>query len=187
MTPGIDPDFNRLATLIRTHPAIAPIREAATTPLYLVGGAIRDALADFRVDDIDLVIEGDPVPLAAGFDPAAKVNDRFGTVNLLVDGYPVDIATARTETYSRPGALPDVRPGTLEDDLRRRDFTINAMAIGIDEGSEMIDQSAASPTWSQGCSGCSTTHPSRMTRPGRSGRPATPPAWTSTSNRRRPS
>ncbi len=140
MTPGIDPDFNRLATLIRTHPAIAPIREAATTPLYLVGGAIRDALADFRVDDIDLVIEGDPVPLAAGFDPAAKVNDRFGTVNLLVDGYPVDIATARTETYSRPGALPDVRPGTLEDDLRRRDFTINAMAIGIDEGSEMIDQ-----------------------------------------------
>ena len=77
MTPGIDPDFNRLATLIRTHPAIAPIREAATTPLYLVGGAIRDALADFRVDDIDLVIEGDPVPLAAGFDPAAKVNDRL--------------------------------------------------------------------------------------------------------------
>jgi len=139
MTPGIDPDFNRLASLIWTHPAIGRVREVATDPVFLVGGAIRDGLADFEVDDIDLVVEGDPVPLAAGLDPEAQVNDRFGTVNLRIDGMPVDIATARTETYSRPGALPEVKPGLLRDDLVRRDFTINAMAIGIEEDSELID------------------------------------------------
>lgn len=139
MTPGIDPDFNRLASLIWTHPAIARVRDTANLPVYLVGGAIRDALADFQVDDVDLVIEGDPVPLARSLDPHGKVNERFGTVNLLIEGHPVDLATARTETYARPGALPEVTPGSLRDDLIRRDFTINAMAIGIEEDSELID------------------------------------------------
>ncbi len=139
MSPGIDPDFNRLASLIWTHPAIDRVRAAATTPVYLVGGAIRDGLAEFRVDDIDLVVEGDPTRLARALDPDARVNDRFGTVNLVIEGEPVDIATARTETYARPGALPEVRPGSLEEDLIRRDFTVNAMAIGIGRDSELID------------------------------------------------
>jgi tRNA nucleotidyltransferase (CCA-adding enzyme) len=139
MATGIDPDYNRLASLIWTHPAIARVREAASQPVYLVGGAIRDGLADFEVDDIDLVVEGDPVPLATSLDPEARINERFGTVNLVVEGDPVDIATARTETYARPGALPEVKPGSLEDDLVRRDFTINAMAIGIGRDSELID------------------------------------------------
>ncbi len=139
MAPGIDPDFNRLASLIWTHPAIERVRQAAKEPVYLVGGAIRDGLADFQVDDIDLVVEGDPVPLARSLDPGVQVNDRFGTVNLQIDGQPIDIATARTETYARPGALPEVTPGSLRDDLIRRDFTINAMAIGIGEDSELVD------------------------------------------------
>ncbi|MCB0869959.1 MAG: CCA tRNA nucleotidyltransferase [Solirubrobacterales bacterium] len=139
MTPGIDPDFNRLASLVWTHPAISRLRETAGQPVFLVGGAIRDGLADFQVDDIDLVIEGDPVPLARTLDPDLKSNDRFGTVNLVVEGHPVDIAMARTETYPRPGALPEVTPGKLQDDLIRRDFTINAMAIGIERDSELID------------------------------------------------
>lgn len=140
MTPGITPDFNRLAALIWTHPAIDRVRDAASLPVYLVGGAIRDSLADFQVDDLDLVVEGDPTGLALELDPAARINERFGTVNLLVEGYPVDIATARTESYPRPGALPEVKPGTLEDDLRRRDFTINAMAIVIDGEAELVDR-----------------------------------------------
>lgn len=139
MAPGIDPDFNRLASLVRTHPAIERVRNAATGQVYLVGGAIRDGLADFPVDDIDLVVEGDPVPLARSLDPEVQVNDRFGTVNLRIDGEPVDIATARTETYSHPGALPDVTPGSLEDDLVRRDFTINAMAMAITGDTDLID------------------------------------------------
>lgn len=139
MAPGIDPDFKQLTSLIRTHPAIARVRESVRRPVYLVGGAIRDALADFPVDDVDLMVEGDPVPLARSLDPEAQVNDRFGTANLLIDGHPVDLATARTETYARPGALPEVTPGGLRDDLIRRDFTINAMAIGIGEDQELID------------------------------------------------
>ena len=140
MPPGIDPDFNRLDSLLRTHPAIARVRDAAgDRPVFLVGGAIRDALAGGSVDDIDLVVEGDPVPLARTIDPETRVNDRFGTVKLLVDGLPVDVATARTETYARPGALPDVTPGKLDDDLIRRDFSINAMAIGIEEGARLVD------------------------------------------------
>ncbi len=139
MTPGIDPDFNRLASLIWTHPAIRRVRDAAAIPVYLVGGAIRDALADFKVDDIDLVTEGDPQPLAHKLDTELRSNDRFNTVTLLIEGSPVDIAMARTETYARPGALPDVTPGSLEDDLVRRDFTINAMAIGIEEDAKLVD------------------------------------------------
>lgn len=139
MTSGIDPDFKRLASLIRTHPVIARVREVAEQAVYLVGGAIRDGLADFPVDDIDLVVEGDPVGLALRLDPEARINDRFGTVSLMIGGDPVDLATARTETYSHPGALPEVTPGRLEDDLRRRDFTINAMAIPIDPEAGLID------------------------------------------------
>lgn len=139
MTHGITPDFNRLASLLWTHPTIAVVREAADQPVYLVGGAIRDGLADFPVDDIDLVVEGDPRPLAEKLDPEARFNERFGTLNLSIEGAPVDLATARTETYSRPGALPEVTAGRLEDDLIRRDFTINAMAIGIEEHAELID------------------------------------------------
>lgn len=139
MTPGIAPDFNRLADLVWTHPVLTRIREDADLPVYLVGGAIRDGLADFRVDDLDLVVEGDPVPLARRLDPGLRVNERFGTVNLRIDGFPVDIATARTETYSRPGALPDVTPGSLADDLGRRDFTINAMAMAITGEAELVD------------------------------------------------
>lgn len=139
MAHGIDPDFNRLATLIRTHPVIEHVRHATDQPVYLVGGAIRDALADFRVDDIDLVIEGDPLPLAMTLDPDLKSNDRFGTVSLSIQGSPVDIAMARTESYRRPGSLPDVKAGLITDDLDRRDFTINSMAIGIEEGAKLID------------------------------------------------
>lgn len=139
MTPGIDPDFNRLATLVWTHPVISRVRKVASQPVFLVGGAIRDGLADFQVDDIDLVVEGDPFELAVELDPGAMFHERFGTVKVSIEGSPVDIATARTETYSRPGALPEVTPGSLEDDLIRRDFTINAMALPIGEGADLID------------------------------------------------
>ncbi|MCB0857252.1 MAG: CCA tRNA nucleotidyltransferase [Solirubrobacterales bacterium] len=139
MAHGIDPDFNRLAELIRTHPVIERVRQVADQPVFLVGGAIRDALADFRVDDIDLVVEGDPLPLALALDPDYKSNERFGTVSLFIDGSPVDIAMARTETYQRPGSLPEVKPGQITDDLDRRDFTINSMAIRIEEDEELID------------------------------------------------
>jgi tRNA nucleotidyltransferase (CCA-adding enzyme) len=103
--------------------------------LYLVGGVVRDLLLERRNLDLDLVIEGDAIELAqeiAG-DKRSQVtaHPRFGTAKLRWSGRSIDVATARAETYARPGALPTVKPGTIKDDLYRRDFTINAMAIEL--------------------------------------------------------
>jgi len=103
--------------------------------LYIVGGVVRDLFLARINYDFDLVIEGDAVSLAkklAG-DTGAKltVHERFGTAKLIYPEFSLDLATARSETYSRPGALPSVKPGSLKDDLIRRDFSINAMALHV--------------------------------------------------------
>ncbi len=86
-------------------------------------------------EDLDLVAEGDTARLAAKVadELAAKVviHSRFGTATVKVDKNRLDLATARKETYSRPGALPKVTTGSINEDLHRRDFTVNAMALGI--------------------------------------------------------
>ncbi|MEA1958495.1 MAG: hypothetical protein U9N44_02320 [Chloroflexota bacterium] len=103
--------------------------------LYLVGGMVRDLIMGSPGIDIDLVTDGDAPKLARRIarDRGVKVttHQRFGTAKLKLDGVTIDIATARTETYGRPGALPTVEPGGIEDDLRRRDFTINAVAVEL--------------------------------------------------------
>ncbi len=103
--------------------------------LYLVGGVVRDLLLERANLDLDLVVEGDAINLA---DEMARINNakvtphpRFGTAKLQWGRRSVDVATARAETYARPGALPAVRPGTIGDDLARRDFTVNTMAIEL--------------------------------------------------------
>ncbi len=105
--------------------------------VYLVGGIVRDLMLDRPCMDIDLAVEGDAVSLAIRMaeqlGARRTVHGTFGTASLRLDGYSVDLATCRSETYRRPGALPHVKPGNLRDDLKRRDFTINAMAIGINE------------------------------------------------------
>ncbi|MDX6665695.1 MAG: hypothetical protein QOG68_1901 [Solirubrobacteraceae bacterium] len=100
--------------------------------VWIVGGAVRDALLDRPARDIDLVVAGDAHALAAELGDVAEVHERFGTSTVQVDGGGlVNVATARTETYAEPGALPEVRPGSLRDDLARRDFTVNAMATDL--------------------------------------------------------
>ncbi|MBN1160662.1 MAG: CCA tRNA nucleotidyltransferase [Dehalococcoidales bacterium] len=103
--------------------------------LYVVGGVVRDLLLGRCNTDLDLVVEGDAIKLAhaiaASKKAKATVHTRFGTANLKWANRSVDFITARAETYARPGALPTVRPGAISDDLARRDFTVNAMAIEL--------------------------------------------------------
>ena len=107
--------------------------------LYLVGGSVRDVLADASLTDIDIMATGNPERLVESIRDRRNATVRnasaFGTWSLTVRGVDVDLATARRETYERPGALPTVIPGTVEDDLARRDFSINAMAISLGESS----------------------------------------------------
>ncbi|HSS41839.1 MAG TPA: hypothetical protein VLK37_04730 [Solirubrobacterales bacterium] len=128
------------AALHHAHPELEAVREAAQEPVYLVGGAVRDMLLGHPRADVDLVVEGDAAALAERLGGAAAEHERFGTVKVEVGGHEVDIATARTETYAQPGALPEVAPAaSIEADLGRRDFTINALAIPLAGESRLID------------------------------------------------
>ncbi|RJO62403.1 MAG: CCA tRNA nucleotidyltransferase [Dehalococcoidia bacterium] len=103
--------------------------------LFLVGGAARDMLLEKPVSDIDLVLEGNALTLAnelaQGEDVKVTLHKPFLTASLQYPDLSLDLTTARRESYIRPGVLPDVQPGNLKDDLFRRDFSINAMAISL--------------------------------------------------------
>jgi tRNA nucleotidyltransferase (CCA-adding enzyme) len=122
------------------HPELAPVREAGGDPVYLVGGAVRDLLLGRGRADIDLVVEGDAAALAERLGAEAISHERFGTAKVELNGHQIDIAAARSESYPQPGALPVTEPGAgLAADLRRRDFTINAMAIPLRGEPRLID------------------------------------------------
>jgi tRNA nucleotidyltransferase (CCA-adding enzyme) len=127
------PTAEALVALVRALPAAGPLLAAVgeTDGVYLVGGAVRDLLLGGQPLDLDLVVEGDPGDLAHRLGGVAEVYDRFGTSSVSRDGFRYDIARARRETYPRPGALPEVIPATLGEDLVRRDFTVNAMALSL--------------------------------------------------------
>jgi tRNA nucleotidyltransferase (CCA-adding enzyme) len=131
---------NLAAALRHAHPELEAVRREAEDPVYLVGGAVRDLLLGRPRADVDLVVEGDAAALAARLGGASTEHDRFGTVKVEVEGHEFDVASARTETYSEPGALPEVTPAeALEVDLGRRDFTINAMAIPLTGEVRVVD------------------------------------------------
>ncbi|RUM28587.1 MAG: poly-A polymerase, partial [Aquifex sp.] len=102
---------------------------------YIVGGVVRDILLGKEVWDVDFVVEGNAVELAKELAKRHGVNvhpfPEFGTAHLKIGKIKLEFATARRETYSRPGAYPKVEPASLKEDLIRRDFTINAMAISV--------------------------------------------------------
>jgi tRNA nucleotidyltransferase (CCA-adding enzyme) len=99
----------------------------------LVGGVVRDAFLGQRPRELDLVIEGDAAAYARSLPAAAvTVHDAFGTATAEGDGWRIDVAMARRERYPQPGALPVVEPATIEEDLARRDFTVNAIAVTLD-------------------------------------------------------
>jgi tRNA nucleotidyltransferase (CCA-adding enzyme) len=122
------------------YPELEAVRAAAADPVYLVGGAVRDLLLGRGRSDIDLVVEGDAGTLAARLGAETVAHERFATAKVELDGHAIDIASARTEAYPHPGALPVVEPAdSIDDDLGRRDFTINAMAMPLVDDAHLLD------------------------------------------------
>ncbi len=114
--------------------------------IFAVGGFVRDLILGKSNLDVDIVVEGDGIEFAHAFakekNGKVKEHARFGTaVVILPDMFKIDIASARTEIYTKPGALPSVKSGSIRDDLFRRDFTINAMAIDLTDNNfgELVD------------------------------------------------
>lgn len=136
------PEPQVLVERIAELPAGGPLIErlSGAPRVYLVGGAVRDLLLGGRPLDLDLVVEGEVAEVAALLGGRRTVHDRFGTSTVSTGGHSYDLARARRETYSRPGALPDVVPASLAEDLDRRDFTVNALAIALagEEAGELV-------------------------------------------------
>jgi tRNA nucleotidyltransferase (CCA-adding enzyme) len=108
--------------------------------VFLVGGPVRDLLLECPIRDVDLVIVGGEGAAAAsvaraGAPEGARLveHERFGTVTVATGDASIDVATVRRESYRHPGALPEVEPGSLEEDLQRRDFSVNALALPLGE------------------------------------------------------
>jgi tRNA nucleotidyltransferase (CCA-adding enzyme) len=130
---------------LRGMDAILPALEGLA-PCFLVGGAVRDLLLGREPVDVDVAVEGDAEAvarrLAAALGGAVTAHERFGTATVTAGGIDaINLARTRRETYAAPGALPDVEPAQLSEDLARRDFTVNALAapLAAERLGELVD------------------------------------------------
>jgi tRNA nucleotidyltransferase (CCA-adding enzyme) len=140
MGTPVKPIDDLAAAIWTAYPELETVREACAEPVYLVGGAVRDLLLGRGRADIDLVVVGDAAALATKLGAEVIEHERFATAKARLDGHEVDVASARAESYPRPGALPEVEPASgVEADLARRDFTINAMAIPLRGEPQLVD------------------------------------------------
>ena len=134
--PVVDlaPRLRALPKLERLWPALGEASRD-TGGVYLVGGAVRDLLLDEPTFDIDLAVEGDGIAFAERLGRAlggrVHAHAKFHTAVVIAGDLRVDVATARTEHYEYPAALPTVEHSSIRQDLYRRDFTINAMAVSL--------------------------------------------------------
>jgi len=125
----------------RAFEAVRRLALETGVAVYLVGGPVRDALLGAQVLDLDFAVEGDaPVlawQLSDRLNGRVTIHERFGTATVSAQGIRTDLVTARRESYSGPGRLPLVAPGSINEDLARRDFSVNAMALPLssDDGS----------------------------------------------------
>ncbi len=121
--------------LIKKIEALGEIAYQMGYSAYLVGGIVRDIIMGNPISDIDIVVIGEGVSFAKKaadiLDAKVSVHEQFMTAVLKTDGFKIDIATARNEYYNKPGALPTVAKGSLIRDLKRRDFTINTLAVAL--------------------------------------------------------
>ncbi|NOS80104.1 MAG: CCA tRNA nucleotidyltransferase [Nitrospira sp.] len=142
---GMKNQVNRVVSLnrlpvrqLRLLKQIGRLADEQGMSVYLVGGVVRDLLLKRENWDLDLTIEGDGIAFARlvadRYKAGLAVFDRFATARLVFpDGLKVDIATTRRESYAQPADLPTVQPASIEEDLSRRDFTINAIAVQLNQ------------------------------------------------------
>src|SRR5579864_7593631 len=119
---------------------VQDVARAAGMNLYLTGGAIRDIISGFTIRDLDFTVQGNPLKLQKDFEKAGAkitaVEEDIRTIFLSLPGNArAEISMARTERFEKTGKPPIVTPATIHEDLRRRDFTVNAMALSLNEGS----------------------------------------------------
>src|SRR6266542_3924577 len=119
---------------------VQDIARAAGMNVYLTGGAVRDIISGFAIRDLDFTVQGNPLKLQKEFERAGAViggsDDDFKTLYLtLPGGVRAEVSSARIERYEKTGKPPVVSPATIIEDLRRRDFTVNAMALSLNPGS----------------------------------------------------
>ncbi|MDD3296226.1 MAG: hypothetical protein PHU64_02580 [Candidatus Omnitrophica bacterium] len=128
----LSPEFQKILQ------SASSLANSSGCKIFLVGGIVRDLLLGGGVFDLDIAVEGDAIAfasrLAGRLRSSYAKHHAFGTATVYFKNHKIDFATARTEIYSHWGVLPKVRPAELCEDLKRRDFTINAMAIGLNQG-----------------------------------------------------
>ena len=116
---------------------VGKLADELKTHVYIVGGPVRDKLLGRKDYDLDFVVEGDGINFAEALNKTLKgkltAYRAFGTATINFNKKRIDVVTARKEHYKYPAAYPTVKPGSIKDDLYRRDFTINAMAIAVNK------------------------------------------------------
>ncbi len=126
---------DQLQSLVQVHQAAA----GAHMPLFLAGGAVRDLLGGFPIRDLDFSLEGSALKLARQLDKRLftirSTDEQRQTAELVFGAATLEIAMCRRETYPKTGGKPEVEPATIQDDLRRRDFSVNAIALSLNQAS----------------------------------------------------
>ena len=130
----LTPDQQRGVTLVQDA------ARAAGMNVYLTGGAVRDIISGFTIRDLDFTVQGNPLKLQKDLEKSGvKVQSTDDDLKLLYLTLPgnvrAEVAMARIERYEKVGKPPIIAPGTILEDLRRRDFTVNAMALSLNPGS----------------------------------------------------
>ena len=134
METRLTPEQLRGVTLVQD------IARAAEMNVYLTGGAVRDLISGLPIRDLDFTIQGNPLKMQRELEKAGAsiqgVDDDLKVLYLVLPGnVRAEIDMARSETYEQPGKPPTITPATITEDLRRRDFTINSMALSLNPGS----------------------------------------------------
>jgi len=134
METRLSPDQQRALTLV------TDVARSHEMNVFLTGGAVRDIISGFVIRDLDFSVQGNALKLQKDFEKAGAitegVDETTRTVMLLLPGnVRAEVTSARSERYDKPGKPAEIVPGTIYDDMRRRDFTVNAMALSLNPGS----------------------------------------------------